>query len=134
MLMLNETRKKELIELAKAASQKAYAPYSKFKVGAALLATNGKVYTGCNVENASYSMTICAERNAVFQAIADGNHEFAAIFIYVDSDRSFPPCGACRQVLAEFALDLPVFITNRNNATETSLDALLPERFSLTDE
>nr|WAY00070.1 cytidine deaminase [uncultured bacterium] len=134
MILLSEAKKKELIELAKEASRKAYAPYSKFKVGVALLAQNGKIYQGCNVENASYSMTICAERNAVFQAVADGNKDFAAIFIYVDSDKSFPPCGACRQVLAEFAGDMLIFIGNRNTVSETTLIEILPERFTLTDE
>jgi len=134
MILLNEARKKELIELAKVASQKAYAPYSRFKVGAVLLTNSGKIYSGCNVENASYSMTICAERNVVFQAIADGNKDIAAIFIYVDSKLSFPPCGACRQVLAEFVQDMPVFIANKHEVTETTLAALLPERFSLPNE
>lgn len=134
MILLNEARKQELIELAKAAAEKAYAPYSKFRVGAALLTNSGKIYSGCNVENASYSMTICAERNAVFQAVADGHKDIAAVFIYVDSDLSFPPCGACRQVLAEFAQDMPIFIANRKEVTETTLSALLPERFSLPNE
>lgn len=131
MILLNEARKQELIEMAKAASKKAYAPYSRFKVGAVLLTNSGKIYSGCNVENASYSMTICAERNVVFQAIADGHKDIAAIVIYVDSDLSFPPCGACRQVLAEFTSDMPVFIANRKEVKETTLAALLPERFSL---
>ncbi|MFO7660174.1 MAG: cytidine deaminase [Candidatus Cloacimonadaceae bacterium] len=134
MILINEARKKELIELAKEASHKAYAPYSKFKVGAALLTSSGKIYTGCNVENASYSLTICAERNAVFQAVADGQKDIAAIVIYVESDQNFPPCGACRQVLAEFAQDMPVFIANRKEVMETTLAALLPEKFSLPNE
>jgi len=124
----------ELLELAKAASQIAYAPYSKFKVGAALLTKSGKIYTGCNVENASYSMTICAERNAVFQAIADANRDFVAIAIYVDSDLLFPPCGACRQVLAEFAKDMIVIISNRKEVSQTLLSTLLPGKFSLPYE
>lgn len=134
MHTLDDSQKKELIEIAKTASVNAYAPYSKFKVGAALLAQSGKIYSGCNVENASYSMTICAERNAVFQAIANGERNYAAIAIYVDSDLSFPPCGACRQVLSEFANDLVVIISNRVNSNDTTLSKLLPERFSLKDE
>ncbi len=129
--MLSENKKNELIEQARNASQKAYAPYSGFKIGAALLTKDGKVFQGCNVENASYSMTICAERNAAFQAIAGGSHEFAAIAIYADSDKAFPPCGACRQVLAEFAQDMLVFIVNQTSTHETTLSQLLPERFSL---
>ncbi len=131
MILINEARKTELIELAKAAAEKAYAPYSKFRVGAAVLTNSGKIYSGCNVENASFSLTICAERNAVFQAVAEGHKDIAAIVIYVDSELSFPPCGACRQVLAEFAHDMPVFIANRKETVETTLAALLPERFTL---
>lgn len=131
MILIHESQKKELVSMAKKASEKAYAPYSKFKVGAALLTNSGKIYSGCNVENSSYSMTICAERNAVFQAVADGNLEFSAIAIYADSDLSFPPCGACRQVLAEFVQDMPIIISNRNSVSETTLAAILPERFTL---
>jgi cytidine deaminase len=134
MILINEAKKQELIEQAKAISEKAYAPYSKFKVGAALLTKSGKIYLGCNVENASYSMTICAERNAVFQAVAGGEKEFTAIAIYADSEMAFPPCGACRQVLAEFASDLTVYITNQHEIKETTLSALLPERFSLPND
>jgi len=134
MILLSEAKKNELIAVAKEASEQAYAPYSKFKVGAALLTTNGKIFRGCNVENSSYSLTICAERNAIFQAVAEGEREFVAIAVYVDSDKAFPPCGACRQVLSEFASDLPVFIANRKSTSETTLAKLLPERFSLTHE
>ena len=133
-MKLNEQTKKDLVQAAKQASQQAYAPYSGFKVGAALLSTGGEVFTGCNVENASYSLTICAERNAVFQAVAAGVKEFAAIAIYVDSDQSFPPCGACRQVLAEFSDELSVLIANRKTISLTDLAALLPERFSLKND
>jgi cytidine deaminase len=133
MILTNDI-KQDLIQKAKAASEKAYAPYSKFKVGAALLSKSGKVYLGCNVENASYSMTICAERNAVFQAVAAGEKEFEAIAIYADSELAFPPCGACRQVLAEFASDLPVIFANNNEVKETDLSDLLPQRFSLPND
>lgn len=122
---------KDLVELAKLASQRAYAPYSKFRVGAALLTKSGKIYTGCNVENASFSLTICAERNAVFQALADGEKEFKSIAIYVDSEILFPPCGACRQVLAEFADEMEIIISNKIETTKTSLAVLLPGKFSL---
>jgi cytidine deaminase len=134
MPSISSEQERELLSLAKTASQNAYAPYSKFKVGAALLTKSGKIYTGCNVENASYSMTICAERNAVFQAVADANKDFLAIAIYVDSDFLFPPCGACRQVLAEFAEDMTIIISNRTEVSQTSLSALLPGRFSLPNE
>ncbi len=131
MQPLTETEKKELVEAARIASQKAYAPYSSYRVGAALLTRTGKIFTGCNVENASYSLTVCAERNAVFQAVAEGEKEFMAIAIYADSDTLFPPCGACRQVLSEFADNMLVFIANRLIANETTLDRLLPDKFSL---
>jgi cytidine deaminase len=128
---LELSKEKELLHLAKIASLAAYAPYSGFKVGAALLTKKGKIYTGCNVENASYSMTMCAERNAVFQAVADSNTDFLAIAIYVDADTLFPPCGACRQVLAEFADDMIVYYSNQIETIQTSLTELLPGRFSL---
>lgn len=131
MILLNEDRKKKLVEQAKEASLNAYAPYSKFRVGTALLTKSGKIFTGCNVENASYSLTICAERNAVFQAVAQGEREIAAIAIYVDSKVSFPPCGACRQVLSEFSTNMPVFIANKTEVRETTLAELLPDSFSL---
>ncbi len=127
-------KKQEMVKLAKAISQNAYAPYSKFKVGAALLTKSDKIYLGCNVENASYSMTICAERNAVFQAIADGNKDFVAIAIYVDSEVLFQPCGACRQVLAEFADDITVIVSNITSSSETTLAELLPGKFTLPHE
>ena len=127
------TKKKqlELLNLARQAAEMAYAPYSGFKVGAALLTKSGAVFTGCNVENASYSMTICAERTAMFKAVSEGEREFSAIAVYVDSDITFPPCGACRQVLAEFSGDLPVLIGNKNEHYETNLSRLLPETFKL---
>jgi cytidine deaminase len=134
MITLTHEQKNELIKQAKAASEKAYAPYSKFKVGAALLVKSGKTYLGCNVENASYSLTSCAERNAVFQAVADGEKDFLAIAIYAESELAFPPCGACRQVLAEFASDLPILFANKTELKETSLATLLPQRFSLPNE
>lgn len=134
MTHLEPEQREELIKLAKAASEKAYAPYSKFKVGAALLTKSGKIYLGCNVESASFSLTICAERNAVFQAIADGEREFTAIAVYVDSEMLFPPCGACRQVLAEFAEDMIIIISNRIETTQTTLATLLPGKFILPHE
>jgi cytidine deaminase len=120
-----------LIEAAQKAADKAYAPYSGFKVGAALAGKNGKIYTGCNIENASYSLTVCAERNALAQAIIGGENEFTTIAIYVDTEILFPPCGACRQVLSEFSLDLRVIYTNRNETKTALLKDLLPESFQL---
>jgi len=101
---------KELIALAAEARHKAYAPYSHYTVGAALLTASGKVYTGCNVENASYGLTICAERTAAVKAVCDGEREFVAIAVVTENGGT--PCGACRQVLAEFGPDMRVLVTD----------------------
>ena len=114
------------------AKEKAYAPYSGFKVGAALLCKDGKVYLGCNIENASYPVTLCAERVAISSAVADGNREFAAIVITGGKDYC-PPCGMCRQALAEFA-DGQFKVVLAKNEKETKvykLSELLPETFVL---
>jgi cytidine deaminase len=122
---------KDLFKAAKEASANAYVPYSGYRVGAALLCSDGSVYTGCNVENASYSLTICAERNAVFKAVSAGVRDFIAVAIYVDSERQFPPCGACRQVLSEFNPSLEVIYGNRNAMKQDNLSDLLPSAFNL---
>ena len=122
-----------LLDQAKSASEKAYAPYSGYKVGAALLCSDGTVFTGCNVENASYSLTICAERNAVFQAVAAGQRDFLALAIYVDGEVLFPPCGACRQVLAEFNPNLHILYANRLGSILSDLDTLLTQAFTLSE-
>src|SRR5688572_16575219 len=98
----------ELLPLAWAARDQAYAPYSRFQVGAALLGKSGRVYTGCNVENLSFGLTNCAERTAVFAAVTAGEREFVRLAIVADSKTPVSPCGACRQVLAEFGLNLEV--------------------------
>ena len=119
----------ELLQHAAAARQAAYAPYSQFQVGAALLTTSGEVFTGCNIENASYGLTICAERAAVFHAIASGHRDFTALAISLPGAGT--PCGACRQVLHEFAPELPVLIGDEDGQLVrlTSLAELLPEPF-----
>jgi cytidine deaminase len=123
---------KELIELATLARQQAYAPYSQYAVGAALMSTSGKVYTGCNVENAVYSLTICAERVAVFKAISDGEREFETLAVVTSNGGS--PCGACRQVLAEFGLDIRVLIGSTEQlVAETQVADLLPRAFGPQD-
>ncbi len=119
----------ELIELAKKARKKAYAPYSHYKVGAALLGKSGTVYTGCNVENASYSHTVCAERTAVLKAVSEGETEFEAIAVVTKNGGS--PCGACRQVLSEFAPKLTIYIADKNGAYRTTtITKLLPDSFT----
>ncbi len=121
-----------LIEQAKQARERAYAPYSHFAVGAALLTRSGKVFTGVNVENASYGLTVCAERVAVFNAVTAGEREFVAIAIASSNGAS--PCGACRQVLAEFGLDMLVIAVDMNDCMrQWRLEELLPASFGPQD-
>jgi cytidine deaminase len=119
----------ELVAAAVVAAEQAYAPYSHYPVGAALLTVSGTVYTGCNVENAAYPATICAERTAVVKAVSDGEREFAALAVVTRNGGT--PCGICRQVLAEFAPALPVTIADMdgNIRYETTLAELLPLSF-----
>ncbi len=119
----------ELVALAREARDKAYAPYSGFAVGAALQARSGRIYSGCNVENASYSLTICAERVAIFKAVCAGEREFEALAVVTQTLAA--PCGACRQVLAEFGLDTQVIIADLENAREVyTVGGLLPIAFT----
>jgi cytidine deaminase len=121
---------KELIEKAKRARLKAYAPYSNFKVGAALLTKSGKVYTGANVENATFGLTVCAERVAVLKAVSKGDKGFAKIAVVADKDPPVTPCGPCRQVLSEFVQDLKIVCANLEGKVERyTLKELLPEAF-----
>ena len=125
-----------LIEAALAQLSYAYAPYSDFKVGAALLAKNGTVYTGCNIENAAYAPTNCAERTAIFKAVSEGEREFAAIAIAGDADDYLYPCGVCRQVMAEFCDpdDFIVLLENAGGERKVlTLGELLPYGFVLKD-
>lgn len=122
---------RELFELAKKASKQAYAPYSKFRVGAALVTATGNIYSGCNVENASYGLSICAERNAIFNMVTNGDKLIREIAIYVNSDKLFSPCGACRQVLAEFGEDITIYYGNDNEIVQTTLKEILPHTFRL---
>ena len=123
--------KNHLIEKAKEVSRKAYAPYSNYKVGAALLTKSGKVYTGCNIENSSYGLTNCAERTAVFKAVSEGEMKFEEMVIYADSPNLPTPCGACRQVLSEFGPELKITIISNKEQLETSISELLPLGFKL---
>jgi cytidine deaminase len=125
----------QLIEEAKEARNQAYVPYSKFAVGAALLTENGKVYRGCNIENAAYSMTNCAERTAFFKAISEGEKNFKLLAVVADTDRPCSPCGACRQVISEFCPpDMKVVLTNlKGDMLETTVKELLPGAFNAGD-
>jgi len=124
-----------LIDEAKIAREKAYVPYSKFQVGAALLTEDGKVYHGCNIENAAYSMCNCAERTAIFSALAHGDRKFKALAVIADTDRPVSPCGACRQVISEMCpKDMKVTLTNlKGNTLEITVEELLPGAFSPED-
>ena len=125
----------KLVELAKEAMARAYCPYSGYKVGAALLCADGTVYQGCNIENASFSPTVCAERTAFFKAVSDGHREFTAIAVCGGKDGviegQFPPCGVCRQVMREFCSDdFTVYLVNKDGFDAVTLAQLLPYSFS----
>ncbi|HZU24680.1 MAG TPA: cytidine deaminase [Bryobacteraceae bacterium] len=119
-----------LLEAALAVRENAHAPYSRFRVGAALEDDRGGIHVGCNVENATYGLTICAERNAVFRAIADGARRFRRIAVAADTDALTPPCGACRQILWELCGDIEVILVNTSGRTESlRMKELLPRPF-----
>ena len=107
-----------LISAAKLARENAHAPFSNFRVGAALHAASGRIFGGCNVENATYGLTVCAERIALFKAISEGERGFDAITVVTDTERLTPPCGACRQLIWEFCGDIPVILANLKGKTE----------------
>jgi cytidine deaminase len=130
---MKESVEQQLIKAASAAAGRAYAPYSKFHVGAAIMSRDGRVFTGCNVENASFGLTNCAERTALFCAVAAGCRTFKAIAIVADGEQLPYPCGACRQVLAEFCgRDLDVYVAARDRLDKVkhlNLGDLLPHSF-----
>jgi cytidine deaminase len=119
-----------LITAAKQARETAHAPYSNFRVGAALRSSSGRIFGGCNVENATYGLTMCAERVAVFKAISEGERGFSAIAVVTDTDALTPPCGACRQLIWEFCGDIPVTMANLGGKRETlQMKELFPKPF-----
>jgi cytidine deaminase len=119
-----------LITAARQARENAHAKFSNFKVGAALLSSSGKIYGGCNVENATYGLTICAERVAIFKAISEGERRFDAIAVVTDTGALTAPCGACRQIIWEFCGDVPVVMANLRDKTEiVSMSQLFPKPF-----
>jgi cytidine deaminase len=122
-----------LLAAALAARENAFAPYSKFKVGAAIEDIDGRIHTGCNVENATYGLTVCAERVAVFKAVSEGARKFRRVAIAADTDRLTPPCGACRQILWEFCGDVEIVLVNPRGKTETHrLKDLFPKPFDVS--
>lgn len=119
-----------LLSAARHARENAHAPFSNFRVGAALRAKSGRIYTGCNVENASYGLTLCAERIAIFKAISEGERGFDAIAVVADTDALASPCGACRQIIWEFCGDVPVILANLSGKIQRETSAqLLPRAF-----
>jgi len=129
---VKEWSRKELIAQAMEVRERAYAPYSGYHVGAALLGKSGRVYTGCNVENAVYPLTTCAERTAVVKAVSEGERKFVALAVVTENGGS--PCGSCRQTLREFGKDIVVLIADAaGDYRETTVAELLPDGFSATD-
>lgn len=130
--MDSEERRRILEEAACAVRERAYAPYSEFTVGAAIMAGSGEIYDGANIENASYGLTICAERAAIAKAMSAGERSIQAVAVCTEN--GVTPCGACRQVIREFAVDCPVYLVDgEGRRRETSLAALLPESFGKGD-
>ena len=130
--MITDEQRDALIRAACEVRENAFAPYSNYKVGAAVLAENGRIFTGVNVENATYGLTICAERTAVFNAVTTGQKRITAVAVCTENAGS--PCGACRQVLVEFGGDIPVWITNPHGETrQSSTYNLLPDHFGAKD-
>jgi len=129
-MTITKEEKQSLIDLGNEARQRAYAPYSNYRVGAALRTKTGRIYTGVNIENAAYPHTMCAERVAIFKAVSEGEKEFEAISVVTDNGGS--PCGGCRQVLAEFGLDTVVLMADGNGklVKEMTVRELLPEAFT----
>lgn len=120
----------DLINAAAAVREKAFAPFSGFRVGAAALGDDGVIYVGCNVESATYGLTMCAERNAIFKGISEGAKRFTAIAVVTDTDKLTPPCGSCRQIIWEFSGDIAVTMANLIGKTETlTMSDLLPHAF-----
>ncbi len=120
----------KLIESAGQVREKAYAPFSEFKVGAAVETKEGKIFTGCNIESASYGLTVCAERVAIWKAVSEGEKEFTNIAVVVDTEELTPPCGVCRQIIWEFCGDIPVTFANLKGKVETvQMKELLPRAF-----
>lgn len=128
---MNEADWQALLAAARDASARAYCPYSRFAVGAAVRSADGRVFSGCNVENASYGLAICAERNAIFHAVAAGAREIVAVAVYTPTPAYTTPCGACRQVMLEFAANAEVLCGSDGSAGRFTVASLLPHGFAL---
>jgi cytidine deaminase len=128
--IFSEEELKNLIEIASKARENAHAPFSNFKVGAAVVTENGEIYSGCNVESASYGLTVCAERVAIWKAVSEGHCKFSGIVVVADTKELTPPCGTCRQIIWEFGGDMPIVFANLNGKYETFTSGeLLPHAF-----
>lgn len=135
MMNIEEDKLLTLVNAAKEGCENAYAPYSNFHVGAAALTANGNVVKGCNVENASYGLTVCAERNCLAQGVISGEKSFSAIVIYTNQEKLTPPCGACRQVIVEFLAPnaLVMAVNHNNDKKQWTVNELLPDAFTPKD-
>lgn len=128
--MANDQSDAQLIEAARDARERSFAPYSKFRVGSAVRTSGGKIHRGCNVESASFGLTVCGERVAIWKAVSEGARDFTAIAVVADTEELTPPCGACRQIIWEFCGDIPVFISNlRGDSKKIMMSELLPRAF-----
>ncbi len=128
---MNNNTQARLLRAARGAAKNAYAPFSKLKVGAAVLTANGRIFAGCNIENSSYGLTICAERVAIFEAVSAGEREIAAVLVYADTAKLTPPCGACLQVISEFSVNPEIVLSNGRSTKKYRLKELLPLGFKL---
>ena len=125
-----EHSEQELIDAAAEVREHAYAPFSNFRVGSAVETEDGEIYTGCNVESASYGLTVCGERVAIWKAVSEGKKKFKQIAVVVDTEELTPPCGVCRQIIWEFGGDIPLILANLKGKTEVvQMSALLPRAF-----
>ena len=128
---MTKSTQARMLRAARAAAKNAYAPFSKLKVGAAVLTAKGRIFSGCNIENSSYGLTICAERVAIFKAVSAGGREIQAVLVYADTAKLTPPCGACLQVIDEFSENPEIVLTNGRSTKTYRLRELLPLGFRL---
>ena len=128
---MTKSSQARMLRVARAAAKNAYTPFSKFGIGAAVLTSKGRIFSGCNIENSSYGLTICAERVAIFKAVSAGEREIKAVLVYADTAKPTPPCGACLQVISEFSENPEIVLTNGRSTKAYRLKELLPLGFRL---